>query len=115
MDMKNRICIMVALILLSQSILLPLLASEAEADTRVTITFAAGGVACGVFFFLRFTLGESLIQQHQNDTNALFNRGPECWEIKFPSINFMQDEELKMIRPEHSPETVQMELLKFRF
>jgi hypothetical protein len=115
MDMKNHICIFVALILFSQSILLPILASEAKADTRVTITFAAGGVACGVFVFLQFTFRASMLQQHQNDTNALFNRGSEGWQIKFPSINFRQDEEHKMFRAEHSPETVQVDLLKFRF
>ncbi len=49
--MKNRICIFIALILLNHSILLPLLASEAEADTNVTITFAAGGVAVVSFSF----------------------------------------------------------------
>ena len=113
--MKNRTYIFVALILLSQSILLPILASEAEADTRVTITFAAGGVACGVFFFLHFTFRASMIEQHQNNIDALFNLGSEGWQIKFPSINFRQVEEKEMSRSEHSPETVQVDLLKFRF
>jgi len=114
MDMKNRICIFLALILLSQSILLPLLASEAAADTGITITFAVGGVACGVFVFLHFTFA-SMLQQHQDDINALFNWGSAGWQIKFPSINFRQDEEHKMFRSEHSPEIVQVDLLKFRF
>jgi uncharacterized membrane protein len=113
--MKNRICIFVALILLSQAILLPILASEAEADTRVTITFAAGGVACGAFVFFQLVFRASMLQQDQNDTNALFNRGSEGWQIKFPSMNFRQDEEHKIFRSEHSPETLQVALLKFRF
>lgn len=113
--MKSRICIMVTLFLLSQCIFLPLLPSKAEAETRVTITFAAGGVACGIFFFLRFGIRESLLQQYQNNATALFNRGPEGWEISYPSINIIQDEERRMAYPDCSGETVQMELLKFRF
>ena len=106
---------MVTLFLLSQCIFLPLLPSKAEAETRVTITFAAGGVACGIFFFLRFGIRESLLQQYQNNATALFNRGPEGWEISYPSINIIQDEERRMAYPDCSGETVQMELLKFRF
>lgn len=115
MDMKNCICTIAALILLSQALFLPLSASEAKADTRVTITFAAGGVACGFFFFLRFTLGGSLIPQHHPDKSALFDHGTEGWEISIPSVHFLRDNERSMIRPVRSSETVQMELLKFRF
>jgi hypothetical protein len=113
--MKRRICMMVAFFLLSQCIFLPLLSSKAAAETRVTITFAAGGVVCGIFFFLQFAFRSSLLQQYQNDSTALFNRGPKGWEISYPSINIIQDEGSKMIYPDRSGETVQMDLLKFRF
>ena len=113
--MKNRICILVAVILLNQSILLPLFESEAKADTRVTVTIAAGGVACGVFLLLRFTFRASMVQQNQDEINALFNGDSVGWNIQFPSINIRRDEEHKMFRSEHSKETVQADLLKFRF
>jgi hypothetical protein len=114
--MKIRICIMAAFFLLSQCVFLLLLPSKAAAETRVTITFAAGGVACGIFFFLRFGLRSSLLQQYQNDaTAALLNGGPEGWEISYPSVNIIPDEERKMAYPDRSGETVQVDLLKFRF
>ena len=113
--MKNRICILVAFIILAQSIFLPLLSSEAAADTRVTITIAAGGVACGLFLLLRFTFRASMIQQNQDEMDALFNGGSGGWNIQFPSINIRHDEEHRMSHSVHSQEMVQMDLLKFRF
>jgi hypothetical protein len=112
---KSRNCLLMALILLSQIVLLPFSASEAKADTKVTITLAAGGVACGVFLFLRFTFRASLVQQHQEDVNALFNIGARGWNIQFPSINLTQDEEGKMFRSENSRQTAQVNLLTFKF
>jgi hypothetical protein len=106
---------MAAFFLLSQCIFLPLLPSKAAAETRVTITFAAGGVACGIFFFLRFGFRSSLLQQYQNDATALFNGGPDGWEIYYPSVNIIPDEERKITYPNRSGETMQMDLLKFRF
>jgi hypothetical protein len=106
---------MVAISLLSQCIFLPLLSSKAEAETTITITFAAGGVACGIFFFLRFGFHESLLRQYDKDATALFNRGPGGWEISYPSINLINEEDHKMVRHDQSRETVQMELLKVRF
>ncbi len=113
--MKKRTYIFVALILLSQSILLPIFASEAEADTRVTVTIAAGGVACGVFFFFHFAFRASVLEQRGDTMEALFNLGSEGWQVNFPSINFQQAEERKLFPSEHSPEAVGMNLLKFRF
>lgn len=113
--MKTRIYILAALLFLSQWLLLPLLSSKAAAETRVTLTIT-GGVACGLFFFLRFGFQSSLLQQYQNGSTALLNRGPEGWEISYPSINVTQDEGNKMAYyPDRSGETVQMELLKLRF
>jgi hypothetical protein len=97
---------MAALFFLSQS--------KATAETRVTITIA-GGVACGLFFFLQLGFRSSLLQQYRNDSSALLNRGPEGWEISYPSINITQDEGSRMAYPDRSGETVQMELLKLRF
>src|SRR5574340_803716 len=110
--MKKRICTMMAVILFCQLFFLPLSASEAAADTRVTVTFAAGGVACGVYFFLRLTFGSSMaIQPYQSDANALFNHGPEGWQINSPSLRFSSNEHLRM-SAEQSTETTSMEILK---
>ena len=46
--MKKRISLLIFLIFLTPAILSPLWATDAVADTRITITFAAGGAACGV-------------------------------------------------------------------
>lgn len=103
------------LILLSQVLFLPLSASEAEAETRVTITFAAGGVACGVYFFLQFTFKSSMAMQlYQNDATALFNHVPDGWQIVYPSLSLIGDGRFKA-PPERSPETVHMEILKLMF
>ena len=112
--MKKRICIMVSLILLSQPILLPISASEAGADTRLTITFAAGGVAGGVYFFLRFKF-KAAMPQYASDATALFNHDPEGWKIEYPVVNFIRDEGLKTSPGGHSPDTVNVEILKLRF
>jgi hypothetical protein len=112
--MKSRICILAALFFLSQCLLLPLLSSKAAAETRITITIA-GGVACGLFFFLQFGFRSSLLQQYRNDSDALLNRGPEGWVISCPSISITREEGSKMAYPDRSGETVQMELLKLRF
>jgi hypothetical protein len=112
--MKSRIYITAALFFLSQCLLLPLSSSKAAAETRVTITIA-GGVACGLFFFLQFGLRSSLLQPYRNDSTALLNKGPEGWEISYPSINVMQDERGKMAPADRPGEMMQMELLELRF
>jgi hypothetical protein len=113
--MKNRICNLAALFLLIPCLLLPLLPSRAAAETRVTITIAAGGVVGGLFFFLQFGFRSSLLQQYQFDSTGLLNRGPEGWEISCPSINIARDEGSKMAYPDRSGESVQMDIVKLRF
>lgn len=114
--MRKHLCIVVSLILLGQVIVSPFLTSEAAADTRITITFAAGGVACGVYYFFRFSYSSSLaMKPYQDDTAALFNHGPEGWHIELPSLNVTRDEHLKMLPPGDSPETAHIELLRVRF
>jgi len=114
--MKKRICLIVLLLILTQSFLLPFSASEAKAETRIYITFAAGGVVGGVYFFLRFAFsGSSMLPQHQNDATALFNHGPEGWQIKYPALNLIGEAHSMMPRPDHSRETAQVEILKIRF
>lgn len=65
-------------------------AKKAEAaDVHITVTFAVGGVACGVYFFFAYSSslaadGEPL----QPDSAALFNFGPEGWQVRPPLLQF---------------------------
>jgi len=107
---------LVAIVILSLLFLLPRLASEARAETRITITVAAGGVACGVFFFLHYAFRVSMsIEQYQAGSTAIFNLGPEGWQIRFPMLSLDGSEHRNVTFPVHSPETVQMDVLKWRF
>jgi hypothetical protein len=113
--MQKRFWIIVALILFSQAFLSPLAAPEAQARTQVTVTFAAGGVVCGIFIFLQFTVSSSLLPEDTYDTNALFNKGKEGWNVRIPSINMRQIQYPEAAHPTHVGEAVGMDLLKVRF
>lgn len=114
--MKKRIFLIAFLVILCPSFLPPFYPSEAKAETRIYITFAAGGVAGGVYFFFRFAFsGSSMIQQYQNDTTALFNHGPAGWQIKYPALHLNGESHTIIPRPVHSPEIAQVEILKVRF
>ena len=57
--------ILIPIITVSLVLLMPPLVPEAKAETRVTITVAAGGVACGAYFFLfMHTLTISYSNEH---------------------------------------------------
>jgi hypothetical protein len=114
-NMKKSIGKMILLIILSQLCSLPLLASEARAETRVTITFAAGGVACGVYIFLQFAFRSSMAIQQFGDNTALFNHGPEGWQIESPTLNVIRNEHQNRLFRTEPPETLQMNLLQLRF
>ena len=113
--MKKSISTLIMLIIFSQLFSLPLLVSEAKAETRVTITFAAGGVACGVYFFLQFAFRSSMTIQPFQDNVALFNHGPKGWQIETPTLNIIRDEPINRLFSADSPETLQMNLLQLRF
>ncbi|MDZ4164105.1 MAG: hypothetical protein U1C55_03165 [Smithellaceae bacterium] len=114
--MKKRISLIVLLVILTQLFLLPFCPAEARAETRIYITFAAGGVAGGVYFFFRFAFsGSSMMEQYQNDTTALLNHGPAGWQIKYPVVNLGGEARDILPRPVHSPEMAQVEILKVRF
>jgi hypothetical protein len=80
---------MVLAIILCIAVITAAPVSKAVADTRITVTFAAGGAACGVSFF--FILSSSITNDWQNnqyDTMALFNRSPEGWQVRPPTLQF---------------------------
>lgn len=118
--MSKRIRLVVLLLLMGHVLflpLLPLLAAEAKAETRITITIAASGAAFGVYFFLRLAFQtSSLISENPDDGNALFDFGPQGWQTKFPSLNIIRDDYPKMLHPGGAAnETTQLEILKLRF
>ncbi len=64
---------------------------DAEADVRITITFAAGGVACGFYFFFYYSSGFIADWQNkQSDNTALFNHSGAGWEVRPPSLQFAE-------------------------
>lgn len=116
MNKKKWVRILVAIVILSLLLLLPRLASEARAETRITITVAAGGVACGVFFFLHYAFRVSMsVEQSETETTAIFNLDPEGWKIRFPALNLAGSGHRHVAIPVHSPETIQLDVLKWRF
>jgi len=66
-------------------------ASDAMADVRVTVTFAAGGVACGFYAFFYLTSGYMSESQHGlgEETAALLNFSTTGWHIRPPDLNYM--------------------------
>ncbi|MBA4422204.1 MAG: hypothetical protein C0390_03760 [Syntrophus sp. (in: bacteria)] len=113
--MKKTTGALIALIISVQLFSLPLLVSEARAETRITITFAAGGVACGVYFFLQFAFRSSMTIQQFQDNTALVNHGPEGWQIAPPTLNVIRDGRRNKLSLTDSPDTLQMNLFQFRF
>jgi hypothetical protein len=63
--------------------------SSALADVRVTVTFAVGGAACGLYFFFSYSSGYMAdLQNKIFDTPALLNYSPEGWQVKPPLLQF---------------------------
>jgi hypothetical protein len=115
MNIKKLIGLLICLVILMQILLIPAFTSDAKADTRVMITFTAGGVACGAYFFLHFIFRSSMtMQPYQYDT-AVLNHDAEGWKVGFPALNRIQSEHSDRLFPQNVPETFQMNLLKIRF
>jgi hypothetical protein len=114
--MKKHAGILLFLILASQLLLVPMQAAPAWADTRVTITVAAGGVACGAYFFLRLAFRTLVtIPQDPLDTGALLNHGPDGWQIQFPTVDLSRSDNNITAFPPTPEGTLQMDILKVRF
>jgi len=115
MKTKRHIGFLLALMILTQLLLIPAFTAEAKADTRVMVTVSVGGVACGVYFFLHLVFRSSMtMEPYQYDT-ALFNHDTEGWKVGFPALNPIQTEHHNRLFPQNDLDTVQMNLLKVRF
>jgi hypothetical protein len=116
MDKKKYIRVLISIIILSLPFLSPGLVSESRAETRITITVAAGGVACGMYFFLNYAFRLSMsTQQNQIETAAIFNLGPEDWQIRFPMFYLIRSAHHNASFSLHAPEVVQIDILNWRF
>ena len=113
--MRKTAGMQLILIILSQLYALPFWVPEARAETRVTITFAAGGMACGVYLFLMMSFRSSMTMERFEDGIALVSRDPEGWHIVPPTLNIIREESYSRLFPADSPERLQMNLLQFRF
>lgn len=114
MEGKIRICLLMLPVLLSLTIAPPFLAPEALADTRITITIAAGGVACGVYFF-RITYKSLAPASAFRDTGALLDVGPAGWSLDFPSPNFTREEPHGAVLQGRPVETAFIDILRLHF
>ena len=87
---RHRIILLTALaVLLTVSLPSPAMARE----THVTVTFAAGGVACGIYFMFYFTTGNFAdYQGYLSKDQAIMNYTDEGgWHFGCPQLKFIQD------------------------
>lgn len=79
-------------IALCASICAAMPATNALAEVRVTVTFAAGGAACGFYLFFSYSSGFTAdLQNTQFDSPALLNYSAEGWQVKPPMLQFTGD------------------------
>lgn len=103
---RQRIILATTLVmLLLVSMPSPTLARE----TRVTVTFAAGGVACGIYFMFYFTTGDFAdFQQYLSKDDAIVNYTDATgWRFGFPQLKFIPDD--------HSKGTPCVEVIRWEF
>lgn len=66
-------------------------ASDAMADVLVTVTFAAGGIACDFYIF--FYVKSDYMPERQSGFGegaaALFNFSPHGWQVRSPDLHYM--------------------------
>ncbi|MEW6332860.1 MAG: hypothetical protein AB1558_01175 [Thermodesulfobacteriota bacterium] len=104
------------LMVLSLLILSPVAEPEAAAETRITITVAAGGVACGLFLFVQYAFRVSMTAEAtERETTAVLDLGPEGFRMRFPRVRILAARHAGVAAPSPVSETVEVDLLKWRF
>lgn len=90
MKYARRVFITIVLLPLLTFCLLP---SDVGADTTVRVTFVAGGVACGVSFFIYFSTGNfsAMLDRMDDNRTAVFNHGSEGWKMEYPLVNLIKE------------------------
>ena len=65
--------------------------TSAASDVNISVTIAIGGAACGVYFFVSYTVDHiSGWKPFQTET-ALLHCGPEGWRVACPHLKFIED------------------------
>jgi len=66
--------------------------TPAASDVNLSVTIAVGGaVACGVYFFVAYTVNNVPARKPIQTETALLNRGPEGWRVGCPHLKFIED------------------------
>jgi hypothetical protein len=112
---KKGIVLMVVWFALSPLFPVPFGMPEAEAETRVTISFAAGGVACGLFFFVHLVFRSSLALDPGEDQAALLTYSQQGWKTAAPALSLFREERGSRPFSIRLSETWQAEVIRFRF
>lgn len=100
--------IFLSLIILTLFLFFSGTASAAEKETNITVTFAAGGVACGIYFIFYFTTGYGPDRQFDRiEQGALFTGSRAGWKVGYPELKFIQQDQSTYIPC--------VEILTFRF
>ena len=105
--MRKRPRILTVLLALCLILAVTAPASESCADVKITVTFAAGGVVGGIYFFIYFSTGNFNMPLESPDKTALLNLGPEGWQ---PGVPW-----LKLTGAAQGPLTPYLDILQFRF
>lgn len=100
-----KVNVLLALCLVMFSVMAP--AKESRADVEVTISFAAGGVACGIYFFIYLSTGNLISASYLRDRTALLNLGPEGWKPGIPT--------LQLAGNKGGSQTPYLNILQYRF
>jgi len=88
------------------SIMVP--ASGLASDVTIRVSFVAGGVAGGVYFLFYLSTGDISEWQHDlTEKTALFNHGPNGWDLGHPQLKFVEDDRFSS--------TPYVEIIKIRF
>lgn len=116
MNRRKRRKILTFLTVLGLLFLSPSAEPEAAAETRITITVAAGGAACGFFLFMHYAFRVSMTaEQIERETTAVLDLGPEGFRMRFPRVRILVGRHAGFASPSLLSETVQVDLLKWRF
>jgi hypothetical protein len=79
------------LVALCMALILTPAGTSAASDVNISVTIAIGGVACGVYFFISYTVDYiSGWKPFQTET-ALLQCGPEGWRVACPHLKFIED------------------------
>lgn len=88
MDRMIKISLLAAL---CTALILAPSGSSAASDVDVSVTIAiGGGVACGVYFFIAYTVNYLPDWKPFQTETALLNCGPEGWRVECPLLKLKE-------------------------